>query len=239
MLFIAVCEDMIVECMNLSKQIHNILTAMGEDVVIKQFLSAEELLNSGEVFDILFLDIKMPGMNGINLAEHLREKGNEGLLIFVTAIANYVFDAYDVEAFQYLLKPVSLEKLQGVLQRAVRKLQGGKQKEFLLVSNHNQMRKIPLKDIVYIESFGRKVIIYGIADKVEYYEQISILEKKLKGKNFVRCHKSYLIHLNYVDTFDKKNICMENGVRIPLAKRRYDIFHKEFMAYLKREGGMV
>lgn len=239
MLSIAVCDDIIPECADLARQISDLLQNREIPVILKRFYSGKELLTTAEAFDILFLDIKMPGLNGMDLAKALREKGQNFILIFITAVREYVFEAYEVEAFHYLIKPVKKQKLEQVLFRAIEKTRVRHTADFILVSSQRNARKIWLKDIVYIEAMGRTVKIQCIQDMVETYEQIGILEDKLKEKDFFRCHKGFLINLRFVDTFNRTQIRMENGDTVLLAKRRYDAFAKELLRYMKKEGGIL
>lgn len=238
MLSIAVCDDILLECTQLARQIRNIANNAGWGVILREFYTGEEFLKSTESFDILFLDIKMPGLDGMELARLLRLREETCLLIFVTAASEYVFEAYDVEAFAYLVKPITEEQLQKVLTRGIEKLRRVSS-EFLLVSSQHVVRKIPLHDIVYIESMGRILKIRTLQDTIETYEQIGLMEKRLSDKNFFRCHKGYLINLKYVETFDKTQIHMETKDTVLLAKRRYDDFARALLTYMKKEGGLT
>ena len=111
--------------------------------------------------------------------------------------------------------------------------------EFLLISSQHLVRKIPLKDIVYMEARGRILTIHTLSDIIETYEQIGLMEKRLREKDFFRCHKGFLVNLRYVDTYDKTQIYTETKDTILLAKRRYDDFAMALMHYLKKEGGLA
>ena len=111
MLSIAVCDDEIIECCNMAGKLKNILEEMKIPYKIRQFQSGRELLLALESFDIVFLDIMMQGLDGMKTAQIFRRKVPDKILIFVSVSTKYVFDAYDVEAFQYLLKPVDDRKL--------------------------------------------------------------------------------------------------------------------------------
>ena len=238
MLSIAVCDDIPLECAQLAKQIRTLAEPAGLEVLLREFYTGEELLKSTESFDLLFLDIKMPGLNGMELARLLRRREETCLLIFVTAAPEYVFEAYDVEAFAYLVKPVTEKQLKNVLTRAAEKRRR-ESHEFLLISSQHLVRKIPLKDIVYMEARGRILTIHTLSDIIETYEQIGLMEKRLREKDFFRCHKGFLVNLRYVDTYDKTQIYTETKDTILLAKRRYEDFAMALMHYLKKEGGLA
>ena len=210
MLSIAVCDDEIVECCDMARRMKDILEEMKVPCFIRQFQSGGELLQSLESFDIIFLDIIMQAPDGMKTAQIFRKKAFDRILIFMSSSREYVFEAYDVEAFQYLLKPVDDRKLKRVLQKAVLKTERHSQ-EFIIVSRERQKRKLLLDDIYYFEIRGRMVDVHGAEGVFTYYEQIGELEDKLRGKGFFRCHKSYLVNLKYVDGYNRQEVILENG----------------------------
>ena len=206
--------------------------------LIRQFNSGQELLRAPERFDMVFLDIIMRDPNGMSTAQLLRTKSPDTILIFISSSREYVFDAYDVEAFQYLLKPIDTGKLRCVLQKAVCKTETHSS-EYMMISIERQKKKLYLDDICYFEIRGRKIDIHKADDTLTYYEQIGILEKNLQGKGFFRCHKSYLINLRHVDTYNRQEVTLDNGEKIMIAKRRYDDFIKEILSYMRKSGGII
>ena len=183
MLSIAVCDDEIIECCNMEKRIKKMIEEMKIPCIIRQFRSGGELLQALESFDIVFLDIMMPEMDGMKTAQLFRKKASDKILIFVSSSREYVFEAYDVEAFQYLLKPVEDRKLKNVLQKAVLKTERRSQ-EFIIVSSQRQKKKLFLDDIYYFEIKGRIVDAHGPEGIFTYYEQMGELENKLQDKGF-------------------------------------------------------
>lgn len=238
MLWIAVCDDEVMACVKIAGKIRGILDEMKVPCTIRQFYSGQELLQSPETFDIIFLDIIMGGMDGMRTAQLVREKAYDKLLVFISASRDYVFDAYDVEAFQYLLKPIEDKKLKRVLQKAVRKTKERSQ-AFIIVSRDRQQKKLFLDDIYFFEIRGRMIDAHGTGGVFSYYEQIGILEKELQGKGFFRCHKSYLVNLKYVDVYNRQELVLDNGERIAIAKRRYEAFCEEILKYMREKGGSV
>lgn len=237
MLSIAVCDDEIIECCNMEKRIKKIIEEMKIPCIIRQFRSGGELLQALESFDIVFLDIMMPEMDGMKTAQLFRKKVSDKILIFVSSSREYVFEAYDVEAFQYLLKPVEDRKLKNVLQKAVLKTERRSQ-EFIIVSSQRQKKKLFLDDIYYFEIKGRIVDAHGPEGIFTYYEQMGELENKLQDKGFFRCHKSYLVNLKYVDGYNRQEAVLENGERIVIAKRRYEDFCQEVLKAMRENGGI-
>ena len=238
MLSIAVCDDEVVECCNMARKIKDILEEMKIPCIVRQFWSGEKLLQALEGFDIVFLDIIMRDLDGMKTAQIFRKKAFDKILIFVSSSREYVFEAYDVEAFQYLLKPVDDRKLKSVLQKAVLKTESRSQ-EFIILSRDRQKKKLFLDDIYYFEIKGRVVDVHGPEGIFTYYEQIGELENKLQDKGFFRCHKSYLINLKYVDGYNRKEVILENGKKIVIAKRRYDEFVQKVLKVMRENGGIL
>lgn len=235
MIAIAVCDDEILECCRMAGRISVILEEMKVPGIIRQFNSGQELLQAEEDFDIIFLDIIMRELDGMRTAQLFREKAFDGILVFVSASRDYVFDAYDVEAFQYLLKPVDDRKLRHVLERIVCRTKE-RSREFILVSKERQKRKLFLQDIYYFEIRGRVIGAHGAEGIFTYYEQIGVLEKNLQEKGFLRCHKSYLVNLRHVEGYNRREVILDCGERVVIAKRRYEQFCREILAYMRREG---
>lgn len=238
MLSIAVCDDEVIECCNMAKRIKEIMEEIKMPCIIRQFQSGGELLQTLESFDVVFLDIIMRELDGMKTAQIFRERASDKILIFVSSSREYVFEAYDVEAFQYLLKPVDDRKLKSVLQKAVLKTESRLQ-EFIIVSRERQKKKLFLDDIYYFEIKGRMVDAHGPEGIFTYYEQMGKLENKLQDKGFFRCHKSYLVNLKYVDRYNRQEVILENGEKVVIAKRRYEQFVREVLKTMRKNGGIL
>lgn len=238
MLSIAVCDDALFECASLAAKIRTFLEEMKIPCRIQHFYSGKALLPCVDQFDLIFLDILMDGMDGMETAKRCRELSFEKLLVFLSSSRKYVFEAYDVEAFHYLVKPVEEEKLKMILRRAAEREQKASQ-EYLVVSRERQQRKFFLDRILYFEIMGRQVDIHEEKGTFTYYEKIGVLERALQGKGFFRCHKSYIIHLKHVESYNHQEAILDNGERIPIAKRRYEDFCQRILSYMRRNGGIL
>ena len=238
MLSIAVCDDEAREFCRLSMQIRKIMEEMKMSCMIHSFGSGRELLQAKENFDIIFLDIIMDDLDGLEVARQLREKAYDHFLVFVSSSREYVLDAYEAEPFWYLLKPVEDKKLKRILQKMVSKMERHSQ-EFILVSRDHQKKKLFLEDIYYFEIRGRVMEIHHTEGIVTYYEKMGTLEEALAGKDFFRCHKSYLVNLKYVSGYNRQELVLDNGEKLVIAKRRYDEFCREILRYMRVNGGIV
>ena len=188
--------------------------------------------------DIVITDIQMPGMDGMETARILRQKNERMVLIFVTAVEEYVFQAFDVAAFHYLVKPFSDEKFEEVVKRAVRSIKEYSENQldekYMMVQSGGSHMKVFLKDIVYAEVYNRKVIIHTRDTNIEYYGKLQELSE-IAGADFFRTHRAYLVHFKYVQKYDANCVTMENGTAL-IAKQNYSEFVKQYLKYNQRKG---
>ena len=233
---IAICDDE----KNIRELIANKVAKQYPDAEIIFFQLGEELLLSDEPIDILFLDIQMSGIDGMETARELRKKDKSVILIFVTAVEEYVFQAFDVGAFNYIVKPIDDGKFSDVLHRAVDEWssQNINEKEpeerYVLINNSGVHTKVILDEIVYAEVFNRKVVIHKLDGEIEYYGKMSDLES-LAGDSFFRPHRAYLINFKYVEKYDATTIYLERGT-VLMAKQNYPEFVKKYMKYIQKRG---
>ena len=235
---IAVCEDEI----EVQKMLAESIQKVCPNAEILSYLSGEALLKADEHIDILFLDIQMPGKNGMETARALRKRGMDTILIFVTAIEEYVFQAFDVGAFHYLVKPFEQEKFAEVLRNAIKQKinQKANETEFpkkespcLMITTDGKHLTVNLKDIVYAEVFNRKIIIHTMDGEIEYYGKMKELEQKA-GELFYRSHRAYLVNLGYITKYNATTIWLEKGQAL-MAKQNYPEFVKRYLKYNQQE----
>ena len=231
---IAVCDDEKV----IREQINELIGRQRQDVNIEFYVTGDELLAAKKQFDIVFLDIQMNGTNGIETARLLRERNENTILIFITGLREYVFDAFDVAAFHYLLKPIEESKFTEVFQRANKELEKRKKQrqEPLFIKIGKRSITLEKDNILYIESRAKKVGIHTTRETIEAYASMNELERQLGG-GFYRCHRGYLVNLAYVAEYNGESITLSNGECVYLAKERYGEFVKIYMRYLRNEVG--
>ncbi len=231
---IAICDDEKRICFILEEKVREICP----DAEVITYTSGEDILKDDILPDILLLDIKMPGMDGMDTAKALREKGWHRILIFVTGEEDRVFDSFDLRAFHFLVKPVSKEKLKEVLRNAVSELEHIKMTpayndRYVDIRSGTSHIRLNLSKLLYAEVFNRKTILHTKEGSIEYYGQLSALEK-LVGSDFYRIHRSYLVNMKYIERYDKTFVTISDGDSIPIARREYDGFLIAYMEYIRR-----
>ena len=185
------------------------------------------------------LDIQMPGSNGMETAQRLRSRGMDTIIIFVSALEDYVFQAFDVGAFHYLVKPFDNRKFAQVLARAVRQYEDDRQRNAnqdrkkdtpnLVITSGGKHITIQMEDIVYAEVYNRKMILHTMDSDIEYYGKMKELEKKV-GEDFYRPHRAYLVNMNYIRKYDARTIYLKKGQAL-MAKQNYGDFVRKFLKY--------
>ncbi len=235
MINIAVCDDEKCMAEKIEKMTEDFFRRKNTDISVVEYYSGEELLKSNERTDILFLDIGMQGMDGIETAGRLRAHGYKGFLIFITVLKEMVFRSFEVQPFDYLVKPVQEEHFEETMERLFRSMQNrlSPEKVNLLVRKGCESNIISFGDIICCEIMDRKVYLYLVSGEViDYYERIENLEKKLDGR-FFRCHRSYLINLNHLKSYRNNTAYMADGKEIPVSRLRSREFSNVILQYMK------
>ena len=236
---IAVCDD----DQAIREELIQLIQKQVSDVDIVRYQPGEEMISAKGNFDIYFLDIEMGSVSGMDLARRIREQEESirqrSLIIFVTGYREYMEAAFDVNAFHYLIKPIDAEKFSEVFNRAWKEASVSceQTKKYIMVKSSGTQQKLLLKDIYYIESGNKKVIIHTTDGTLEVYGKMEELENGL-GNIFYRCHRCYLVNMEKISAYSADNIQVTNGDNLLLARKKYSDFIKTYMRYVKN-GGIV
>ena len=240
MMKIAVCDD----DRATREHIVSLVRKQEPDVEVMTFETGEEMIKSQENFAVSFLDVELKEISGIDVAKHMREEqekrgGEKSIIIFVTGYREYMEEAFDVNAFHYLVKPLDEMKFHTVFERALKEVSAKtKQKKLSVIVKHNGMqKKVLVKDIYYIESSNKKVVFHTKDGKIDTYGRMEDWEAEL-GDSFYRCHRGYLVNLEKIIAYNVDTIDVINGDSLILAQKKYADFIKAYMRYAK-DGGIV
>jgi DNA-binding LytR/AlgR family response regulator len=216
---IGICDDEEKSRFALRLMLERLLDDDKNEPTLYDFASGEALLRflskrPGEI-DLIFLDIEMSGMDGMESARLIRRQDADLIIVFVTGYADYVFQGFEVNALDYLLKPVKTEKLNAVLSRAIGTL-SRQAPEMYTLQNTYGMYRVPKKDILYFASDKRQVTLVTAKRTYTYYAKLNEVERELT-EGFIRIHQRYLVNISAVQSIEGSSVIV-GGSALPISR---------------------
>ncbi len=218
----------------------------GLNFVTRCFKQADELLHvvreEKYMPDVIFMDIYMPdkGNNtcplGIDAAKELRNMGYKGKIVFLTTSREYALEAFDVDALQYLVKPLSEDRLSLLLDSLLKDMEEERRK-FILLRIEGRHVRVAVNDIVYCEAQGKRQCLY-LADGTSCLLRMTmteLYEQLLYYQEFVRIGAGFIVNLGYIDSLNAKEVCMDNGMKIFLPRGTFKSLREQYFSYYCRE----
>ncbi len=196
------------------------------------YSSSEEMLfenNGSYPYDMVILDIQMGRISGIELAKKIRETDKNVLIAFISGIADYVYEGYEVQAIRYILKPFKEEKIMELLEFA--KSNKGNESKYIVISVQGERKKINYNDIIYIQSMGHYITLNLFKEEIDYKCNIGELYDELDKKEFVKTHRSYLVNLQYIERITKSECLLVDNRKVPLSRNSYKSVNSSFIEY--------
>lgn len=221
MLKIALCEDKEEQRRLIKEYLQRILDEGDIQYNIKEYQNGEELLkNYPDNIDILFLDIQMGALNGIETARKIRDFDNKVEILFTTAIWDYIQNGYEVRAYRYLIKPIEYEEFKKQVNLCIADIIN-KTDNFLVISQKNNINRIQISSILFIETkIGKRELIVYTKEGIQYVKStMNKIEKELEKHNFVRCHSGYMVNLCEIEALNQGIITIKDK-QIPVSKRK-------------------
>ncbi|MCD8023792.1 MAG: LytTR family DNA-binding domain-containing protein [Lachnospiraceae bacterium] len=234
MLRAAVVEDEREERLQLVSYLKRYGNEQNLEISVEEFSDGSQLVEEYSFnFDVLFLDIEMKNLNGLDTAREIRRRDPDVLLLFVTNLAQYAIEGYEVEALDFIVKPFSypsfclrMDKIQKRLKlQAVNLMQfrSGKGTVFLNT-----------RDILYAETMNKKTVLHTAGETLTCSETMNELQEKLCDFGFFRCHNAYLVNMNAIERLDGSHVVI-HGTEIPVSKYR----KKEFQIAVAKYQGLL
>lgn len=227
-----ICDDEI----NCCKEIEIYLTKYCSEHKIP--LTYDCFTDSAEVdkietkYDIAFLDIELNGNSGIELAKKLKERNKRIIIFFITNYQKYVDDAMNLYALRFLEKPLDYTRFYGGLDRAIELI--NEDVVEVPLSKDDRIIILPASDIMYIETLNHKTEVVTVSEAHQSKNLMDSWDRTLNHKSFYRVHKSFILNLDYIKEYQRKEVIMKNGKLVPISYRNQAVFRKVFYEYLKR-----
>lgn len=230
MLKIAVVEDEQKEAQQLLSHLERYSGERGEELQCRWISSAVDFLESYQrQYDIVFMDIQMPGIDGMRAAERLRAIDSTVVLIFVTSLAQYAIQGYSVGALDYILKPVSYPALALKLQRAVSYCDQHRERAVVINTNDGMVR-LSESQIRYVEIYDHHILYHTTQGNYRAYGTLKQVEQVLPEKGFFRCNNQCIVNLNCVTKIDGFNAIVD-GKTFTISRLRKKDFLRELHCY--------
>lgn len=230
MIKIAVLEDEPNFAADLQRILQRYATEYSLSFEIKLFANGMEFLKAKSTdFDIIFLDINMPEINGIDIAKHIRKKDENVVLIFVTNLAQYAIDGYSVDAMDFILKPIRYSSLKFRLDKAISLIEKRKKGSIIIKVNREYV-KLDSSDIYYIEANKHKLVYHTVKGDYEVWGSMTKVKKELESLGFASCNVSYYINLMYVAKIEGDDVVV-NGEKLKISRSNRKSFLDELSLY--------
>lgn len=240
---IAICDDEKSALGILSGAIVSAFRNYDVDAVVETFTRPFELLERMKTcsFDLLFLDIEMPGMNGLTLADRLRREGRLLDIIFISNREDLIFDALRYNPKGFIRKSRFIQDVEGVIRTYFTYRKEEKQKRSLVVEERDQMTYIAIDTLIYIECIGKKQLahIVGRPQPLELRKQMQQLEEELTPCGFLRIHKGYLVNYRFIRRISDAEVILNDGGSLPVSRRRLGEIRESYMELMQDEGALV
>lgn len=231
MITIAVCDDDELWRKQIQKNCRDYLNSTGQEYKIIEFQSGEEVLEyQGDKVLLLFLDIQMQGMTGLEVMEKLRKKDLFWRIVFVSSYEEFRIDTIDLKTLAFFPKPFEELAIIKCLQTAIRE---NNENIAITVRGIQGDCDVKIDEILYVQAQKNYVDIHLQNVDFTGYDSIGYMDDKLRGTTILRVHKSYLINLQYVVSINRDEAKMTNGVRIPVGRTYYPKLKKAYSSFLR------
>lgn len=230
-MIICICDDEPIYCERLTSEIKKYMTIYKLNANISIFNSITDFNNADTYFDIIFMDIELKDGNGLKTIMQ-NKKYNDSFVVFFTSHKEEAVNGYKANAFRFLVKPVQYEELVEVLSSAL-KIKSEAKRIVVNIGTIEMCFKI--NDIIYVEANNKNVGIRTKNDFFEFRGTLRSLREQINSLNFFCPHKSYIVNLDYIQSFDNKYIVLINNEQIPISRLKKAEFVKAFYSYIRRK----
>lgn len=237
MIRVAICDDEKLMTAKIEELVIQAAVRRGVRTAVDVFYSGSGLMDyirRGHEYDLIFLDIEMPDMDGIEFARNLRSMSSEAVLVYISAHTEYAIQLFDVETFRFLTKPVDEKTFMQVFHKACDKILSGNR--FFTYTSNKTVRRVRMGSILYFESRGRQVQIVTTNESISFYGRLDEVEERLASEHleFLRIHKSFLVNMEHVEKLSCDRVRLRSGEELRISQERQKLIQRQ---YLWKDGG--
>lgn len=230
MIKIAVVEDEKEERNRIQKFLQKFSCENSVEMEIEEFSDGIQLVQEYERnFDVLLLDIEMEKLNGIQTAKEIRKKDKDVMILFITNLFQYAIEGYEVEAIDFVIKPINYFSFSARMEKVLKKLEQ-KVRRLVPFQVRKEMVMLNAHDIILVETSNKKTLIKTEGETVNCSEPMQEIQSKLEPFGFYRCHSGFLINMNYIKRLNSETVLVAN-FEVPVSKHRKKDFYQAVAAY--------
>ncbi len=227
---VAICDDDKIFRTYLREILAEFKREIRVSIDVYEFSDGQSLIESDMVFNVIFLDYQMPGMDGMKVARHLRAKKNFCSIVFVTSFPQFMIESFEVQPFRFLVKPIDKDLVRNTVSSYLRQQ---KLLNPITVITENELKTIKSEDIIYLEASGKYCYIRTDAETIRSSKTLSQVQELLPYHCFYRVHKTYLVNMYCVDTIQNNIVLMSNGEKAVIGKSKIADFKKVYKQFIK------
>ena len=230
MLLIAVVDDDTKEMQELVDCVEHYFNAKGEEHVIHRYYNGVEFIRSRELYNIVFLDIRLGEMDGLDAARFLRIVNKEAQLIFVTHMAQFAIRGYEVDAMDFIIKPIDQFSIDRVLEKAIKRISDSTNVTLALKTSDGIV-SIPSNSIYFVEVYDHDLIYHTEQGDYKVRGRLGEVRKKLDDRNFIQCNRSYLVNMRHIKRVGSDFVEVNNE-RVQISKSHQKEIEQRFINFL-------
>ncbi len=233
---IAICDDENFYVEQIKTIIENFFSSKNIDCLIECFSCGEALVACDKVFDIIFLDIEMKSLNGIETARYINSKSSHTKIFIFTSHNQYLDDAMDLKVFRYIDKNCTSERIVAGLQKALENLQ---LTDIVITTKENENIIVSKNDIIYVEVKYKKVYVQTIKNRYVSRQKMEYFKECLETGFFAVPHNSFIVNMYHIKKFKRDSLDLTGGYNVSIASRKQASFKKQFMTFIGEGYGII
>lgn len=234
MIRVAIVEDEGAQADALEKMLRSYGEEHDMPISISKFHNAISFLDSDNfTYNIIFMDILMPMLNGMDAAKIIRQRDKEVMLVFITNMQQYAIHGYEVGAFDYILKPLRPAEFKLKFTRMLSRLEEKRSTRDFVIKTDNGYIRLNPAHILYIEVQAHHCMYHTRSGNYRQYQTLKAVEEKLKGLPFARCNNYLLVNLTHVKSVDGMEVQLDNGETLHMSNPRKNAFIQSFLSHMQ------